>query len=100
VSKQLFSTPALAADPTYEVRCGYDEFWTYWRLNRRPADAGTPSDSLALAYMTAASNPGIAGFGAIQPYGRYEVDLPGMSVFKNGEQGPVLWKLGNHPECY
>ncbi len=72
-SRQAFSSTALT-DPTYYARYGNDKFWAYWRLNRRPTDAGSPSDNLAQAYMTAASNPGIAGFDAIQPYGQQLLD--------------------------
>ncbi|MGE0470444.1 MAG: substrate-binding domain-containing protein [Nitrospira sp.] len=91
----------LANDPTLtdrkrDLKCGKYAYWTSLRLNRRPADAGTPSDNLAQAFIT---NAGLAATIAVIPTGAFWASDEEMFVFKNSDRGPALWKAGAHPQC-
>lgn len=89
--------PALGANnEKRDLKCGKYAYWASLRLNRRPADAGTPSDNLAQAFI---SNAGLAATIAQIPTGEYWASDEEMAVSKNSDRGPVLWKAGNHPEC-
>lgn len=89
--------PALGAtNEKRDLKCGKYAYWVSLRLNRRPADAGTPSDNLAQAFIT---NAGLAATIATIPTGEYWAADEEMAVFKNSDRGPVLWKAGPHNEC-
>jgi periplasmic binding family protein len=78
------------------LKCGRYPFWANWRLNRRNADAGTASDTLAQAFITDA---GLANTVNIIPTGAYWASDEEMAVFKTSDRGPIVFKPGAHPEC-
>lgn len=89
--------PALGStNEKRDLKCGKYAYWVSLRLNRRPADAGTPSDTLAQAFI---ANAGLASTISVIPTGEYWASDEEMAVSKNSDRGPILWKAGNHPEC-
>jgi hypothetical protein len=92
----LANDPTIPGNPKRDLKCGKYAYWASERLNRRPADAGTPSDNLAQAFIT---NAGLAATIAVIPTGAFWASDEEMFVFKNSDRGPVLWKAGPHNEC-
>jgi ABC-type phosphate transport system substrate-binding protein len=93
----LAHDPSLGAtNEKRDLKCGKYAYWTSLRLNRRPADAGTPSDTLAQAFI---ANAGLASTISIIPTGEYWASDEEMAVSKNSDRGPIGWKAGAHPEC-
>ena len=84
------------ADPKQNLKCGRYPYWATWRLNRRTADLGTASDTLAQAFIADAS---LASVVSVIPTGAYWASDEEMAVFKNADRGPITWKAGSHSEC-
>lgn len=91
----LANDPSLT-DRKRDLKCGKYPYWVSLRLNRRPADAGTASDNLAVAFIT---NAGLQATIGVIPTGAYWAADEEMAVFKNSDRGPVLWKPGAKPQC-
>ncbi len=92
----LANDPTIPGNPKRDLKCGKYAYWSSLRLNRRPADAGTPSDNLAQAFI---ANAGLQATISIIPTGTHWASDEEMAVLKNQDRGPILWKAGAHPEC-
>jgi ABC-type phosphate transport system substrate-binding protein len=91
----LANDPSLA-DPKRDLKCGKYAYWATWRLNRRTASEGAAIDALAQAFV---DNAGLQATIGIIPTGAYWASDEEMFVSKNVDKGPLIWKVGAHPQC-
>lgn len=91
----LANDPSLT-DPKRDLKCGKYAYWAGWRLNRRTTSEGLDIDALAQAFVDNASAQATI---SIIPTGAFWASDEEMFVSKGVDKGPLIFKVGAHPQC-